>query len=108
MNQEQRKYLRLRLSVLKFRPYHDHEDDTPAITKLREEIADREKKISVFEKVIYNKKQKVLPALEKVKNIAFELIYGNDFDKALESVKSVEKKYEEARARKYGSPANSN
>lgn len=108
MNQEQRKYLKLRLSVLRFREYHNDCDDTPAIKQLRREVDIRNKKIDAFEKSVIAKKQAVSPILEKEKNSAYEVIFGNDFDKALQAVKDVEKKYEEARARKYGSPANSN
>lgn len=44
MNQTQRKYLKGRIDSLRFSRYVEDNDDTPAIKKLRKEIAEREKK----------------------------------------------------------------
>ena len=106
MNQEQRKYLKSRVYALRFDHYHDHEDDTIAIKRLRSEVEVRQKKISDFEHRCVDKKKEVENILYKGKQKALELIYSQDYEPALLAVQNIEIKFEEARARKYGSPAN--
>lgn len=97
MNSDQRKHLKGRLAELRFRPcYKEEKHDTPAIKSLRARVSELSEKIKLHEDGVCEKLKKVQTSLEKKKNRAYEIIFGSNFDDAVEAVKEVEENYERA------------
>lgn len=95
MNHEQRKFLKGRMSACSFRWNYNPEKDSLAIKKLKDKRQALSDQIDALEEKASEKWSKVEKQFDKVKNAAFELVYGKDFEKALDAVKAVEKRYEE-------------
>jgi len=95
MNHEQRKFLKGRMSACFFRWNYKPEKESLAIKKLKDKHEALSKQIDALEEKASEKWSKVEKQFDKERNAAYELVYGKDFDKALEAVRAIEKRYEE-------------
>ena len=102
MNNDQRKFLKLRVSKLRFDTYHQLQDDTKEMATIRKEVEEANEILKAFEKACTEKRRENFRALEAKKDTVYEAIYGNDYDLALKAIKSLENEFEKARIRQYG------
>lgn len=102
MNNEQRKFLKSRIAALSFSSWCCESDTTPSITLLRKEFKRIKEKICVFESKVSKIRELECEKLKSLRNSTNEVVYGKDYDKALQAVKNLEIRYAIAKAKNYG------